>query len=377
MIINMAPTMTPPLNGETQHINGKDHNLNGVDPKNDEDNNTYIQNFSSEPISLQEKIEKWAVKYVKRYPEIIEFMKDNDASLKNKDLKYVEAMVPISASVIALAAHEKAHELFKTSETMKMIQAGKIAAAAKKLTAIDIHPATKIGHCCFLDHGFGFVAGETGEIGDHTVVLHGVTLGNFTSTNEARPERLAHRHPRIGHHCVIYTGAKILGNIQIGNNVKICPSAELSGNKIEVKDGATIGNSAKIFSGNTIESGVVIGEAATIGSTVEINSGNTIAKGVKIGEGAVITANTGLINQDIPAHMQVSRDEDTKKLNIISLTKHDKKIAWVQGSTDALVSSLNISDENCFNRRYISRKIFPDDRDLEGPKDLGMFSPSM
>ena len=82
------------------------------------------------------------------------------------------------------------------------------------LTSIDIHPACKIGRRVFIDHGFGVVIGETAEIGDDVLIYQGVTLGGVT-LNKGK------RHPTICNGVVIGAGAKILGNIKIGEQTKI------------------------------------------------------------------------------------------------------------------------------------------------------------
>jgi serine O-acetyltransferase len=82
------------------------------------------------------------------------------------------------------------------------------------LTGIEIHPGAKIGREVFIDHGAGVVIGETAVVGDHCIIYHGVTLGG-TGFVQGK------RHPTIGNHTVIGAGAKILGNITIGDNCKI------------------------------------------------------------------------------------------------------------------------------------------------------------
>ena len=79
------------------------------------------------------------------------------------------------------------------------------------LTGIEIHPAAKIGMGLFIDHGMGVVIGETTVIGDNVTLYQGVTLGG---TGKERGKR----HPNIGNNVVIGAGAKILGNITIGDN---------------------------------------------------------------------------------------------------------------------------------------------------------------
>lgn len=82
------------------------------------------------------------------------------------------------------------------------------------LTAIEIHPAAKIGKNFFIDHGHGVVIGETTEIGDNVTVYQGVTLGGVSIRREKR-------HPTLGSNIIVGAGAKILGNISIGDYVQI------------------------------------------------------------------------------------------------------------------------------------------------------------
>jgi len=84
----------------------------------------------------------------------------------------------------------------------------------RALTGIEIHPGATIGRRCFIDHGMGVVIGETTEIGDDVLLYQGVTLGG-TGKEKGK------RHPTIGNNVVIGTGAKILGNITIGDGTKI------------------------------------------------------------------------------------------------------------------------------------------------------------
>jgi serine O-acetyltransferase len=82
------------------------------------------------------------------------------------------------------------------------------------LTGIEIHPGATIGRRFFIDHGSGVVIGETTEIGDDVLLYQGVTLGG-TGHEKGK------RHPTLGNHVVVGTGAKVLGNILIGDHVKI------------------------------------------------------------------------------------------------------------------------------------------------------------
>ncbi len=89
-----------------------------------------------------------------------------------------------------------------------------ISDIARELTAIEIHPGAEIGSDFFIDHGAGVVIGETAEIGNNVTMYSGVVLGG-TSTSRGK------RHPTIGNDVVLGTGAKVLGPVKIGNNVRI------------------------------------------------------------------------------------------------------------------------------------------------------------
>ena len=85
---------------------------------------------------------------------------------------------------------------------------------SRTVTGIEIHPGARIGRRFFIDHGMGVVIGETSEIGDDVLLYQGVTLGG-TGKDSGK------RHPTIGNGVVIGTGAKILGNIRIGDFAKV------------------------------------------------------------------------------------------------------------------------------------------------------------
>jgi serine O-acetyltransferase len=89
-----------------------------------------------------------------------------------------------------------------------------ISGISQLLTSVDIHPAATIGRRVFIDHGFGVVIGETTIIKDDVLIYQGVTLGGVSLD----PGK---RHPTICSHTVIGAGAKVLGNITIGDHVKV------------------------------------------------------------------------------------------------------------------------------------------------------------
>ena len=89
-----------------------------------------------------------------------------------------------------------------------------LSQVSRFLSGVEIHPGATIGRRFFIDHGMGVVIGETAEVGDDVTIYQGVTLGG-TSLNPGK------RHPTVGDRVVIGGGAKILGNITIGENCRI------------------------------------------------------------------------------------------------------------------------------------------------------------
>lgn len=89
-----------------------------------------------------------------------------------------------------------------------------ISQVSRFFTGIEIHPGAKIGHRLFIDHGMGVVIGQTCEIGDNVTIFQGVTLGGTGKEG-------GKRHPTIKDNALIATGAKVLGNITIGESSKV------------------------------------------------------------------------------------------------------------------------------------------------------------
>ena len=89
-----------------------------------------------------------------------------------------------------------------------------ISTLARWITGIEIHPGAVIGQRFFIDHGMGVVIGETSEIGYDCMMYHGVTLGG-TSWDKVK------RHPTLKDGVIIGGGAKILGPITLGKNVRV------------------------------------------------------------------------------------------------------------------------------------------------------------
>ncbi|HUK23107.1 MAG TPA: serine O-acetyltransferase [Terriglobales bacterium] len=105
-----------------------------------------------------------------------------------------------------------------------------LSQAARLATGVEIHPGAQIGRRLFIDHGMGVVIGETSIVGDDVTVYQGVTLGG-TGKESGK------RHPTIGNNVIIGSGAKLLGNIHIGENCRVGANSVVLRN---VPDNSTI-----------------------------------------------------------------------------------------------------------------------------------------
>jgi serine O-acetyltransferase len=111
----------------------------------------------------------------------------------------------------AILMHRCAHWFYKRGF---VLLARLLSQLNRLLTGIEIHPGAQIGEGLFIDHGMGVVIGETTEIGDNVTLYQGVTLGG-TGKEKGK------RHPTVGNNVVVSSGAKVLGSLNIGDNVKI------------------------------------------------------------------------------------------------------------------------------------------------------------
>ena len=91
----------------------------------------------------------------------------------------------------------------------------------RSTTGIEIHPAAKIGRRFFIDHGMGVVIGSTAIVGDDVMIYHDVTLG-------AKSGGTGKRHPTIGNNVVIGAGARIIGDITVGDGAKVSANMVVS-----------------------------------------------------------------------------------------------------------------------------------------------------
>ncbi len=111
----------------------------------------------------------------------------------------------------ALQTHRVAHWLWNQG---RQTLAHHFQSRMSELFQVDIHPAARVGSGVFIDHGTGVTVGETAVIGDDVSMLHAVTLGG---TGAQRGDR----HPKIGRGVLLGAGAKVLGNITIGDYAKV------------------------------------------------------------------------------------------------------------------------------------------------------------
>ncbi|QGH70095.1 serine O-acetyltransferase EpsC [Pseudactinotalea sp. HY158] len=124
--------------------------------------------------------------------------------------------------VHALWLHRLSHRMWVTSHLLRF-PARMLSELARTFTGVEIHPGAVLGRRFFVDHGMGVVIGETAEVGDDVLMFHTSTLGGRSMSK-------GKRHPTVGDRVVIGSGAKVLGPISIGDDVKI------GANAVVVKD---------------------------------------------------------------------------------------------------------------------------------------------
>lgn len=127
----------------------------------------------------------------------------------------------------AVLFHKVSHWLYLQRQ---YVLARLVSQFARFVTGIEIHPGARIGKRLFIDHGLGVVIGETAEIGDDVLLYQGVTLGG---TGNERGKR----HPTLGNRVVVGTGASVLGNIKLADDVRVGAGAVVVHS---VPEGATV-----------------------------------------------------------------------------------------------------------------------------------------
>jgi serine O-acetyltransferase len=145
---------------------------------------------------------------LRRDPQIVEW-----AAL---DLEKLEAVNPACPDVLsgflsfrgfqALQLHRLNHSLWADGQQQLAVLLQNWGAMR---FSMDIHPAARIGHSVFIDHGIGLVVGSTAVIEQGANIWHGVTLGSTLT-------QAGDRHPKIRRNATLCAGATILGNIEVG-----------------------------------------------------------------------------------------------------------------------------------------------------------------
>ena len=142
--------------------------------------------------------------------EDIAIVKEKDPAARNS----LEILLTYSG-LKAVRSYRRAHWFYQHKWfTIARI----ISQRARHKTGIEIPPGAQIGKGLFIDHGMGVVIGETTVIGDNCLLYQGVTLGG-TGKDKGK------RHPTLGDNVMVGAGAKVLGPINIGNNVKVAANA--------------------------------------------------------------------------------------------------------------------------------------------------------
>ena len=111
----------------------------------------------------------------------------------------------------ALESHRVAHWLWGQGREALAVN---LQSMTSQVFQVDIHPAARLGGGLFMDHATGIVIGETSVVGENVTIFQSVTLGG-------NGKERGDRHPKVGNGVLISVGAKLLGNIRIGDEARI------------------------------------------------------------------------------------------------------------------------------------------------------------
>ncbi len=143
------------------------------------------------------------------HPELGRAFRADLAAVYDRDpacTRYIEPLLYFKG-FHALVTHRFAHELLKQGRRDFALY---LQSQSSRIFAVDINPAARIGIGIMLDHGTGIVIGETAVVGDNCSILQNVTLGGTG-------KETGDRHPKIGDNVLLSVGAKVLGNIKVGD----------------------------------------------------------------------------------------------------------------------------------------------------------------
>lgn len=144
---------------------------------------------------------------------ICEAIRNDLKAVLDRDSACVQYHLPFLyfKGFLALQTHRVAHWLWQQNRRELALF---LQSRMSQKFGVDIHPAARFGHGIMLDHATGLVVGETAVVGNDVSILQSVTLGGTGKVD-------GDRHPKIGNGVLISAGAKILGNIRVGDGAKI------------------------------------------------------------------------------------------------------------------------------------------------------------
>ncbi len=146
-------------------------------------------------------------------PAIVQAAATDLVAVRDRDPAAADLVSPFLffKGYLALQTHRVAHALWRRD---RRHLARHLQSRGSEVFAVDIHPAARLGCGILLDHGTGIVIGETAVVEDDVSILQGVTLGGTG-------KECGDRHPKIRRGVLLGVGAKVLGNIEVGEGAKV------------------------------------------------------------------------------------------------------------------------------------------------------------
>ena len=146
-------------------------------------------------------------------PKICEAIQADITAVRDRDAAVDCCLVPLLylKGIHALATYRVANWLWKEGRHLLAVHLQNLMSEG---FAVDIHPAATIGKGILMDHATSVVIGETAVVGDNVSMLHEVTLGGTG-------KQTGDRHPKVRSGVLLGAGAKVLGNVEIGEGAKI------------------------------------------------------------------------------------------------------------------------------------------------------------
>jgi serine O-acetyltransferase len=151
--------------------------------------------------------------FVQRDPSLGEAFRADLLAVADRDPACQRLMEPLLyfKGFHALQTYRLSHALLRAGRKDFALY---LQSRSSSVFQVDINPAAKIGKGVFLDHATDLVVGETCVIEDDCSILQGVTLGGTG-------KETGDRHPKIRRGVLIGSGAKILGNIEVGHCARV------------------------------------------------------------------------------------------------------------------------------------------------------------